>query len=504
LAAIIGFVVASSPDAFSAGVSHVIELPVFRPRDPEIAKPRDESEPETNRGIDGLLTGGGHSYNRELPPTDESPPLAVPKGADPFLHNFEQALKFSSPPDWAADWDIDIGSGFQFPKVESQKLDDHVMAKLDPEVANGLKAYLAKDPITSRLAIDTWRSSSFSNVKDLYRVVELSKQRLPGKNVQIGLFLDPVVFKSSREKIKDAAGNRPLTEVGPDSVIDSYFEGLKGETLLVVGHVERSYFVQRGLDGKITSSFYIPELIARAHTHEVTLIPIGCQSAKTGAPFGFIDNITTDQVADILQTLPADQPKFADLFEAFAKAGELEFNIGDTRTFLEFAIVRPNRPPSTRFRVYNAYPPGAQGSSASGPIINSSLRDGSAAQQFESEIDADSQTFRPWWNRGIMERIWNTLDLIPWVPIGLCGWVGLIFVWPLLSLLTTLKWWYRTNARIKACRILQRGANVVALCSAFLILATVIRVFVFGFIFGVFYLLLIFGILFGNTTQKRS
>jgi hypothetical protein len=243
------------------------------------------------------------------------------------------------------------------------------------------------------------------------------------------------------------------------------------------------------------------------------LVPVGCQSGKSGAPFGFIDNITTDHVVEIIRSIPSQQATVADLFSAFGKIGEIEVNINLTKSFLEFAVVKPLRPPVTRFKVYDRGPkvswaPGVSQSTATPGSLTSPSTDEKFTSAVEDEkfaiaVEAESQAFRPWWNRGVTEAMWQNLDVVPWIYIGFVSWLGFPLA-GILYLLTTVKWWYRNASRIRICTNIKRLSTTIYIISPVLILIGLTRLFIYGYGYAIFYVIIVVGIYAKASSERDS
>jgi len=214
-------------------------------------------------------------------------------------------------------------------------------------------------PSWSRIDIDNWHlSKEPSGPEEIYRVLELTAHPLPP--VDLALFLDPIAFKGARKDIGDAwSGRAPFIEMPTDAaLLDNFLKVHAGSTLLLVGHVEGNDFVMRDADGKSVGSYSLPDLVSKAREYNVLLVPIGCKTGEAGAPFGFMQNISTDQVEMFLRALPPKVVTIGELFIALEKIAPLHIDISAARDVLELAVIAPgNEDPSVRVQIPRNIPP---------------------------------------------------------------------------------------------------------------------------------------------------
>jgi hypothetical protein len=226
---------------------------------------------------------------------------------------------------------------------------------LRPSLYLALLDIVRANPLWSRIDISSWRLAKGSGgAEEVYRVLELTDQSLPPP--ELAVFLDPILFKGARTGIATAwSGRGPYVDMPVEaSLLENFLESYSGTTLLLVGHVEADEFVMRNADGKRAGSYSIPDLVSAARTHNVLLVPIGCRTGEAGAPIGFMQDISTDQVQAFLRAIPPAGLTVGDLLVALQTIAPLHIDVSATREALEIAVFAPgNDNPSVRVQVPN-------------------------------------------------------------------------------------------------------------------------------------------------------
>lgn len=308
------------------------------------------------------------------------------------------------------------------PGHSKPSVEEALFNELPREVAKAIREYINERPELAKLNLEKWRTDKAPSLDELYHFFKLSREQFPGGQIELGLILDPVTFLGPRRKIHKAWNDRPMSEVGDALTIDTYLAARAGKTIVMVGHVEGKNFVMRDGENNIRRSLAIPELMVKAEKHGVLLVPIGCRSGMAGAPFGFIKNITTDQVAAILKTLPAQNPTLGDLLVSMRSAGEVYMNF--TRTLEGFYSVtvkeRAQEPPSVILQIPSNF--GSQQSS-----LANAAEEEAQLKAFKSIIAQKSADHLPWWKSSTVIRDIRALTTMQWLSLVGFGAFSLLF-----------------------------------------------------------------------------
>ena len=121
------------------------------------------------------------------------------------------------------------------------------------------------------------------------------------------------------QKLSRAAGDvLEDAEVLLEAMRTGSLERLRGQTVIVVGHIEDSAFVARGAGGQKIHSIEIEALERLAAASDTKLISAGCYSSYAGARAGFGDAVTDADMADAVRKA-FQAPTNADLLEAFGQ-----------------------------------------------------------------------------------------------------------------------------------------------------------------------------------------
>jgi hypothetical protein len=290
-------------------------------------------------------------------------------------------------------------------------------------------------PSWSRIDIDNWRlSKEPSGPEEIYRVLELTGHPLPP--LELALFLDPIAFKGARKDIGDAWTDRaPYNEMPTEAaLLDNFLKLHAGSTLLLVGHVEGNDFIMRDADGKPVGSYSVPDLVSKAREYNVLLVPIGCKTGEAGAPFGFMQNISTDQVQTFLRALPSKDVTIGDLFIALEKIAPLHIDISAARDVLELAVIAPgNEDPSVRVQIPRNIPP----QTSSTPSTQTQTP---TLENFMLELDA------PPWRYLIHDLPWGWISFAGFIVLAIGGY---------LDEAPSTRWFFVRRSRANLARLLK-------------------------------------------------
>ncbi|WP_150117396.1 hypothetical protein [Microvirga vignae] len=207
------------------------------------------------------------------------------------------------------------------------------------ETKAALRDVLATDPALAGFDTSQWSFTerSYRSRDIVQRFAALMRHDLPGKQPRLTFFLDRAVFSAPIGRMEEAwKGSGEIAEF-PDTpaAMDSFFSIRRGQTIIVVSHVEDGDFSLNYGTGSRISIAAARDAAAR---HGVFLVPVGCNTLTSGAPFGFTRNISTEQV-EIFLRHAASASTFAALFNALAQVGSLQIDIAPVVGLLT-ALVR--------------------------------------------------------------------------------------------------------------------------------------------------------------------
>lgn len=187
---------------------------------------------------------------------------------------------------------------------------------------------------------ERWSATGSSEQKSTLE--RLLGHRLPGPAIVLATFLDATYYRSDLSDINAAwkSKNSSNADEFPNRLdaIDAYFQMHAGGTVMLVSHVDGDSFVLTDADGRTKASIPIAEVSASALKHNVFFIPIGCETAKAGAPIGFMEKINSSGVVKFLARL-GDAPTFQSLFDAMAEIGTLHIDLTSGLPVIEAALV---------------------------------------------------------------------------------------------------------------------------------------------------------------------
>lgn len=146
----------------------------------------------------------------------------------------------------------------------------------------------------------------------------------------------------------------------------------------------------------------IAKMMRVADAHRVLLVPLGCNSSRSPATFGFLREISTAEVAKFLGALPVAEHTIGDLFAAVAQIAPLEVKGRHLADHLE-AVLRPATAKSDQSVESDAHGP------ADAITIIRVPRAALAPPQplpttYQVAIAADIEHMRPWHDSGPLKQ----------------------------------------------------------------------------------------------------
>lgn len=267
--------------------------------------------------------------------------------------------------------------------------DQHEAAYLRKATAAFIKAH----PPLARLQSEGWNFSNLDQAT-LAKVLDSLMHPLPGGELELTYFIDPkasdhdVATRLISTEWKKRAKGEPSYLLHDD--IDEFLRQHVGATVVLVGHVADRFFAMDRGPHHQPLMLDIPELTRKAAHMKVLLIPIGCNSAKAGAPFGFARPIATEEVAKFIQAIPVGSLSIADLLAAMGSIGPISVDPSRIAEQLDVVIqTRDGREDVTMIRIpESAYAPSSYPSPVQGQT---------GYQQFTEEWIAAN---RPFLDRG--------------------------------------------------------------------------------------------------------
>jgi len=156
--------------------------------------------------------------------------------------------------------------------------------------------------------------------------------------LKLGLFLDGVVFGEAAASIREAWGEREVTGMPNPGLLQFDLANHRESVWITVGHVEGQHYVMRNSEGQ-EARISIPELLTAARRAGVVVIPIGCKTAGSSAPIGFIKEIGTDSVARFLRALPRHDVSVGDILAGLGEIGQVRVRLRDVLDQFEVEVV---------------------------------------------------------------------------------------------------------------------------------------------------------------------
>jgi hypothetical protein len=203
----------------------------------------------------------------------------------------------------------------------------------------GLEAYIQRSPMLRALRIKTWRFKN-AGLDEISRIVMAMDATLPGGQPEVMYFFDRAVAIGATAEMTKAWTSRGRTEPMflDHSDINQLMDGMSGKTLLLIGHIENESFVMERGGALPPLILNIPDAIRAAEARKVFFLPIGCESAKAGAYYGFQRPISTSEVAKLLQAIPGGRLKVGDVLAGFAALGDVFADVTKLHRFLEIVV----------------------------------------------------------------------------------------------------------------------------------------------------------------------
>jgi hypothetical protein len=351
-----------------------------------------------------------------------------------------------------------------FPDFGKQDSYSILDGQIDAEAKKALEDYLQSNATAQRIQMLSWRFTSPPKLTEIDHMLKLAQSPLPGK-AELGLFLDAKTYGNSYKSIVEAWGARPRTEPPETDLLADYFSSRKGNTLIVVGHVEGDAYIFENKNGtKI--SVNIKQLLIKAHENGVVVIPIGCSTANAGVGIGFIREIGTDAVSSFLRSLPGENLQTADLLNGLVKIGEVRVNIRDAADLFQVQVYdgESNRP-ITRTRIpYGAPPSNSVSTQASSSLV----------QTVESNAEAARPLWRKSWLVAILTDPLTYIEL--WIGLLVSSWIGSKLI---------RRWTFERRDRQRLYRLVRFPVDLTWLAFAVLYVTLEIGIIIAGFVLAI-------------------
>lgn len=271
------------------------------------------------------------------------------------------------------------------------------------------RAFIKSHPSLERLRAEGWNFDATSE-SDLGHIFGHLGRPLPGGQPSLVYLLDPgSVVDAGQAAVMTRAftaadAKRQPPEFLQHDDIERFIAGYAGKSLIVVGHIDGPSFVaQREKQPPMVLD--IVKMMQAADAHRVLLVPIGCNSSRSPATFGFLREISTAEVATFLGALPAANHTIGDLFAAVAQIAPLEVKGRHLADHLE-AVLRPVDAKSDQSVESKAHgladaitiirvPRGALAPAQPSPTV------------YQAAIAANIEHIRPWHDSGPL-KLWRS------------------------------------------------------------------------------------------------
>lgn len=312
---------------------------------------------------------------------------------------------------------------------------DALFRRVDEHEANywsaAHRAFIKRFPTLERLRAEGWNLDATTE-RDLGHILGHLGRRLPGGQPSLVYLLDPgAVADAAQAAVMTAAFAAEGTERQPPEFlhhddIDRFIAGYAGGTLVVVGHIDGETFVASRKE-QPPLVLDIVKMMRAAEAHRVLLVPVGCDSSRTKATFGFLREIGTAEVAKFLGALPKSEHTIGDLFAALAQIAPIEVKGRQLADHLE-AVLRPTTKMSDELVQTR------DGGPAEAITIVRVPRTALAPVHpspslYQAAIAADIERIRPWHDSGPLQSwralyrahpIWSLLAST--VVVAIIGW----------------------------------------------------------------------------------
>jgi hypothetical protein len=232
-------------------------------------------------------------------------------------------------------------SGYELRKTILQMTSDHSLLSSSHEneyAKNALYDYLKTSGL-SKYGIERWDFRA-EHYEALWEVLHRLNDPIPGGEPELVFFLDSALARSSIVKMSEAWTEQGHLDPRLLSHQDSsrFLSEFSGKTLILIGHIENRQFVQDRGAGQDPLRLDIPALIEQAQQRGVFLVPIGCNSAKEGAFFGFTRPIHSDEVAELLKAIPVGTLSLGAFLSSFNKIGSISIDAENFNQYLEVTV----------------------------------------------------------------------------------------------------------------------------------------------------------------------
>lgn len=270
-------------------------------------------------------------------------------------------------------------------------------------------AYIAAHPALARLQSEGWNLDRVS-LAELSRVLDFLVRPLPGEQPVLTYFIHP---KAAEHDLMTAdinaawrtrSGDTPSYLLHND--IPRFLDTMRGRTVILVGHITDQYFAMDRGQGRPALMLHLPELIRTAEQYGVMLIPIGCNSARAGAPFGFTRTIDSIEVAKFVGAIARDSLSIADLLAAMGRIGAIAV---DATAFADYIDVTL-RPAGTGGEPVSLVRIPVKGYPSS---VANNAQATSASASYQEFTGAWIAAARPWHDRGWLAWVRSLVRMTP-------------------------------------------------------------------------------------------
>ncbi len=291
-------------------------------------------------------------------------------------------------------------------KVGGVSTIDSLFSRLDKHEATywsvAHRAFIKRHPSLERLRAEGWNFDATSEA-DLGHIFGHLGRPLPGGQPSLVYLLDPgSVVDTGQAAVMTRAfaatgAKRQPPEFLQHDDIERFIAGFADKTLILVGHIDGPSFVAPR-EKQPPLVLDIAKMMRVADAHRVLLVPLGCNSSRSPATFGFLREISTAEVAKFLGALPVAEHTIGDLFAAVAQIAPLEVKGRHLADHLE-AVLRPATAKSDQSVESDAHGP------ADAITIIRVPRAALAPSQplpttYQVAIAADIEHMRPWHDSG--------------------------------------------------------------------------------------------------------
>lgn len=208
--------------------------------------------------------------------------------------------------------------------------------------------YIKKSKSLNRLDLAQSEKWHFKvrNVDEIWRTLKIFEQPTLGNEPSLVYFLDRAVASSPIKEMSKAWNEKPRNDTRTLTLdhadTNLFLSEFSDKTVLLVGHIVGDSFVQERGKGLPALKINIPHLLKSAQEHNVLLIPIGCNSADAGVPFGFTKPISSHEVAKLLAKIPNHTSTIGEIIASFVSIGTVAVDANGIAQYLDVIIYKPN------------------------------------------------------------------------------------------------------------------------------------------------------------------